>query len=132
MKAIKGSKTKITLEQYLTPMTKELNLTLGERAECVKMFDEFKGNVTTLASIIDDIKAVSIKKEEWDTVPSLVKTPQADGSVNWFWEDAGTEKPVVISDSTCDYLKAKIKEKSEANQLDLSNKAVLTLNNKLQ
>lgn len=112
-------------------MTKELTLTISERVACAKLFDEFKGNITTLAGLIDDIKTIAVTPEEW-TAANLVKTPNGDGTEKWNWKDEGSDKKLTLSDGTCEYLKGKIKEKSDANQLGLQDQAVLALNNKLQ
>lgn len=130
----KPEKVKIDLQTYLKKtMTKELQLTIGERIAAAKLFDEFKGSITQLAAVMDDIKGISITKEEWEKA-GLVKTPTNEGKdESWTWEDEGSEKAFAFSQEAIDYLNAKIKEKSEANELTLSpeHKALVTLNKKL-
>lgn len=112
-------------------MSKELSLSISERVACAKIFDEFKGNITTLAALLDDIKKIAVTPEEWETA-KLVKTPKGDGSEQWNWKDEGSEKTLDLSDATTTYLKSTIAKKSDANELGLSDQAVLSLNSKLQ
>lgn len=115
-------------------MSKELNLPISERLACIRLFDEFKGNVSGLAGLIDDIKLVSVKPEEWEAA-KLVKTPIAPeqgGGENLQWKDEGSEKVISLSEETVAYLKSKIKEKSDANELTLQDAPMISLNSKLQ
>lgn len=114
-------------------MSKELKLTIGERVEAAKLFEEIsKGtNLETLAMLLEEVKKVVVTAEDWE-VAKLVKTPNADGTERWNWTDEGSEKEVSMQDKMVDLLKAKIKAKSDANEFSLADQAVISLNNKLQ
>jgi len=98
------------------------------------MFDEFKGSVTQLAQILDDVKTLVVDEEEWKKA-NLVKTEDknAEGQpiMRWNWTDEGTEKEVSIGQESVDYLRTTIKTKSEAGQLTITDKAIITLLKKL-
>lgn len=112
-------------------MSKELQLTIAERLAAIKMFDEFKGGVTTLGAILDDVKGFAVTETEWEAA-KLVKSKNEDNSESWKWEDAGSEKAVTLSQPSFDYLVAKIKAKSDAGELTLADKAVVSLEAKLK
>lgn len=126
------STKKVILTQYLKPMTKELNLTIGERVMVAKLFDEMakETNLETLSLLIDEMKKVAMTPAEWEAA-KLVKTPHPDGSESWKWEDEGSGKDFELQDKTVDLLKARIKAKNDANQFSMTDVAAITLNNKL-
>lgn len=109
---------------------KEFTLTISERVEAAKLFDEFKGGVSALSQILEDVKGVVIPNEEWEKA-KLVKKPNADGTENWSWTDEGTEKVLSLSQESIDYLKSQIKAKDEAGALTIRDKAVVSLQGKL-
>ena len=112
-------------------MTKDYNLTIGERVAATNLFNEFKGKLSEMAAIIDDVKGFAVEQAEWDKA-KLVKRPNPDGTERWQWEDEGSEKSVSLSDPSRDYLTSKIKSKSEAGELTLADKPLITLQQKLQ
>ena len=114
-------------------MSQDLNLSIGERVQVAKLFDEMSKNTNleTLGLLIDEMKKVAVTPEEWEAA-KLVKTPNGDGTERWNWTDAGSEKDITLQEKTVELLKAKIKAKSDANELSLADSAVLSLNAKLQ
>lgn len=116
-------------------MPKELELTIGERLIVVSLFNEIisKGaDIETLALLIGETKAIAMTKEEWDGVADLVKTPDGNGGESWVWEDAATSRKFPLEERTVDMLKAKIRAKSDAKEFGIADKAVISLNPKLQ
>lgn len=128
------NKVPVDLTTYFKKaMSKELQLTIGERIAAAKIFDAFKGAITQLAAILDDVKSIVITEDEWNKA-KLVKTPvegSTTGAENWNWTDEGSEKTVTFSQEAVDYLRKEIKTKSEANELTLADKALITLEKKL-
>lgn len=133
----------IDLQTYLhKTMTKELSLNISERLAARAIFDAFKGNLSTLAVVLDDLKQIGVAPEEW-TKAGLKKTPsdeeltaltpEARKTVTqvWNWNDEGSEKPVTLSQEGVDYLVKTINEKSEAGELTVRDTGALTLSKKL-
>jgi hypothetical protein len=112
-------------------MAKELSLTIAERLAAVKLFDEFKGGLSQMAMILDDVKGFVVTPEEWEK-SNLVKKQNADGTESWNWTDEGSEKAVTLSQESLDYLTGKIKAKSDAGELTLADKSLISLENKLK
>ena len=110
--------------------TKTISLTLAERLAALRLFDAFKGSISDLALIIEDVKAIAVKEDEW-TAANLNKTPNADGSVTWNWTDEGTDKEFTLANSSVEYLKSTIDTKSEAGEFSIADKAIVTLAAKL-
>ena len=46
-------------------MSKTITLTIGERVAALKIFDAFKGGITELTAILDDVKKIVIS-ETWN------------------------------------------------------------------
>ena len=114
--------------------TKELTLTISERVAAIKLFDAFKGSVSQLTQIFDDIKAFIISKEEWEAA-NLTKTPGVDEEgkavETWNWNDEGNEKVVTMGSESAQYLFNAIKAKSDASELTIADKALVSLLQKL-
>ncbi len=109
---------------------KKITLTIGERLAAVKLFDAFKGSLSTLSTLIEDVKVFPMSEEEW-TKAGLVKTPNADGTENWKWSEEGNTKEIDVQEPTVQYLKDEIKKKSDAGEITISDIALSTLNSKL-
>lgn len=126
------AKSKLTLNQYLKPMTKEITLTIGERVMVARLFDELSKNTNleTLTLLIDEMKKVAVTPAEWEAA-KLVKTKHEDLSESWKWNDEGSDKTFTFDDKTVDLLKARIKAKNDANEFSLTDAAAITLNNKI-
>ena len=108
----------------------KVTLNLGERVALLRLFDAFKGSITALASILDDVKKVSITSEEWEKA-KLVKTKGEDGVETWKWNEI-EETEIELSKEGIDYVKAEIKRKSDANEITLGDVSLLSLENKLK
>lgn len=111
-------------------MSKTLTLTIGERVAALKLFDAFKGSITALATLLDDVKQFTVTEEEW-TEANLVKTPQPNGDIQWKWDEEKVMKEVTLQDPTADYLKGELKRRSEANEITLADIALVSLDKKI-
>ena len=125
-------------------MTKELTLSIGERLGGLKILNEFKGSLSTLATILDDVKKFNVTSDEW-IAAGLTKTPTDEeikalsdeqkktASQVWKWNDTEKElKTFTIEQSTADYLAEKIDEKSKAGEITVADVALITLDKKLK
>lgn len=121
---------------------KKLELTIGERLAAIRIFDAFKGGLSTLSILLEDVKAFTITPEEWKAA-NLRKSPtdedlaamdpEARSKVNqtWNWDDVGS-KEVTVQDPTLEYLVSAIKKKSDEGDVTLADVALITLDKKLK
>lgn len=67
MQALKSNIISPYIKEFMTETTnsKELSLTIGERLAAIKIFDAFKGSISVLATIMDDVKSFPVTDEEW-------------------------------------------------------------------
>ena len=107
------------------------SLTIAERVAATRIFDEYKGNLSTLAMIFEDLKKCNVEDKEW-TKAGLVKTPDGQGSVRLNWNDEGSEKNVDLSKEGVEYLKSKIDAKNASGEFTLADKAVISLASKIK
>ena len=113
-------------------MPKTISLTLGERLQALRIMDSFKGNLTTMSALLEDVKPMAITDEEWKAA-DLVKTKSADGQTeSWKWNEEGQEKEIEIQQPTLDYISAEIKRMSDANEITLAQVALISLDKKLK
>ncbi|MES2216634.1 MAG: hypothetical protein V4481_05065 [Patescibacteria group bacterium] len=113
-------------------MSKTIKLTIGERLAALKIFDAFKGGMTELSAILDDVKKLIVTEEEW-TKAKLVKTPAGEGKENWKWEenDETTHKEVELDTNSIAYLARTIKSKSDNNEIVLTDVPLISLSKKI-
>lgn len=113
-------------------MTKEITLSLGERLASIKILNEFKGELSVLAVILEDIKKINITEEEW-TNADLKKEKNPDGTETWKWQDTEKqEKTITIDQTVADYIAKAIDEKSKAGNITVADVALITLQKKLK
>lgn len=127
--------------------TKIVSLTLGERLAAIKIFDAFKGGLSTLSALIEDVKSFTITEDEW-TKASLRKTPtdeeisrltldeKKEVVQSWKWEEkaadgSSLEKEITLQNASLNYLKEEIQKKSDAGEITLGDIALVSLQKKL-
>lgn len=119
--------------KIMSTEAKTISMTLGERVKALEIFNAFKGSLVTMKSLLDDVKPIAISDEEWKEA-NLVKTPAKNASgedvETWKWDEL-VKKDITLSPESVDYLKAKIKEKSDAGEITLADVALSTLEAKL-
>lgn len=124
-------------------MTKEVTLSIGERVAAIGLLNEGKFSNSGLAAVLGDIKQIAVIAEEW-VGANLVKTPtdeavaamtaeeKATVQQTWNWTDTEAQaKTVTLEQETVDFLRGEVKRKGDANELRLTDSALLTLDTKL-
>ena len=108
---------------------KNITLTIGERLAALKIFDAFKGSVTELVTIMDDVKALVITPEDWEKAKRVI-TKTGTGE-QWKWDEAveATWKEVTLQAASVSYLLKSITEKTDVTIADI---ALISLSNKLK
>src|SRR3990167_9827930 len=110
---------------------KTLDLNISERVFALGILNDFKGNLETMAVLVKDVPQISISNEDWETA-GKTETKNADGSVSWQWNDEkGGLKTVEVDKKTIDYILRKIQEKNKSGEFSFRDKAVISLNEKL-
>lgn len=115
-------------------MSKTITLTIGERLATLKLFDAFKGSITEMAVVMDDIKKIAITAEDWEAAGRTV-VPNPDGSgETWKWNEADekTWKEIGLGNESAAFLAKSIKDKSDKGEVTLADGALLSINSKLQ
>ena len=116
-------------------MSKEFTFSLGDRVAMTNLFNDFKGSITQLAQISEDVKHVVITKEEWDKaeVKTIPAGKDKDGNdlIRQEWKEEGNEKKITLDGATVDYLRAQIKKKSDAGELGFADLNLVALDKKL-
>ncbi len=110
----------------------ELSLTISERLAAAQLFNEFKGDLSKLSLILDDVKACAVSQADLESAPDAKKSELTDGGSSWTWTEAGSEKAVSLSSEGVDYLKEKIASKGAAKEFSLADKAIVPLSDKLK
>ena len=132
----KLKQSKIKSPYFNKTMSKTATFTIGERLAALKIFDQFKGSISALSTLMDDVKQFPVTKEEWDTEGvNLIKTPVkgADGqdNENWVWQDGVINKEITLQTDSVDYLLGEIRKKSDAGEITLADTALISIQKKL-
>ena len=114
----------------------KVKLNISERIFALGILNAFKGKMETMATIMDDIKAVTIsdedkKKCEW--VENMGKDEKGnDTIVSVGWNDIkGGDKELEFQPLTLDYILQVIEERNEKGDLTFQDKAIISLKEKL-
>jgi hypothetical protein len=112
-------------------MSKTVTLTINERLSALKFFDAFKGSISELSTILDDVKKIVVTQDEW-TKANREVTKTADGE-QWKWNEADetTWKEVTLEDESVNYLLKAINDKSDKGEVTISDVVLLSLQKKL-
>lgn len=120
-----------------------ISVSVGERVAALKVFNSFKGgSIQIMKALLDDVKQLPVTDEEWKEA-NLVKTPtdeevaamppagRAVVQQQWKWDET-VKKEITLQPETVDYLKAVVKEKSEAGLITFEDVALVSLDEKLK
>lgn len=111
----------------------KVKLNVSERLYAAAIINQFKGDFSTLAFLLEDVKNLPITEEEWKKAERKISAPDDKGNTTWTWNDEkGGIKEVELLDETKKYLVSKIEEKSKNGELTLNDRAAITLKKKLE
>lgn len=113
----------------------KLLLTISERHRLLTILNDFKGNLDTLAVILEDVKKIRIEDDEWtkaERVITKVKDETGKEVEQWNWQDekAG-EKEVELEKDTTKFLKDSIAAKDKAGEITVADVILISINKKL-
>lgn len=113
-----------------------MKFNLSERLRLITIINEFKGNLDTLASLMDDVKKIKIEEEEWtkaERVIETLKNEKGEDVNQWRWNDEkGGEKEINLEKDTVKYLQEAIEKKDKAGEITLQDVVLISLNKKLK
>src|SRR3990167_7953028 len=103
-----------------------MKLIISERIAVLAILNAFKGNLETMATILEDIKQIPVTEVEWKKANK--KETVIGNNTQWNWDDAkGGDKEINLQAPTVEYLKTTIKGKSEKGEITFQDKGLLTL-----
>lgn len=110
---------------------KTVSLSLAERVNVVAVLNDFKGGLDKLAVILEDVKAIAVTAEEWKEAGQVIKD-LGDGQQQVTWQDDKVaDKEINLQPATVDYIREVIKKKDESGEFGVTDKAFITLKEKL-
>lgn len=110
----------------------KLSFTISERIEALKLLDGFKGRLSDLAMLQDDMKLLNIKEDEWIKAERKIIENKEDNTVSWQWnDDKAGPSTMEVSKFTVDWLRDTIKKKDEAGEFTMADRHIITLKEKL-
>ena len=114
-------------------MPKKVNLTVGERIYMTNILNEFKGNLESLSSALEDVKKIVLTSEEKEGIEYKLSSKEG-GQVNITWDAEKAkklEKELELSKTTTDYVFNILKQKDDKGEFTLADVGVMELKKKL-
>jgi hypothetical protein len=103
-----------------------MKFSINERILILGILNQFKGNLDTMAKILDDLKEVRVNDEE----AKEIGLKQEVDRITWESGKA-KEKEIKISKEGVDFVKKFIKEKNDKGEFTLADKDIIELDKKL-
>ena len=111
----------------------KIQLNISERLYAAELINQFKGDFSTLAFLLEDVKQFPITEKDWVKGERNITPPDEKGTSTWTWNDEkGGLKDIQVSEETKKYILNKIEEKNKNGELTLRDRAVITLKKKLE
>ncbi len=110
---------------------KKISLNISERVYALKFLDDFKGSISMLGKVLDDVKKFGISDEDWKKAEK--KEKEVGDQVQWTWnDDKGGLKDIEADEDVLKYLKGSIEKIDKEGGFGLTDRAVLGLKVKLE
>ena len=110
---------------------KPIELNIGERILLIGVFNQVKGDIETLQSVLDDVKDVSLTEAE-KTEINFREIKNEEGVTTSFAWDKSDPKEVTLSEKTVIFVTKFIDDKSKAGELTVVDAPLLEIFKKLK
>ncbi len=110
---------------------KTLKLNISERVFALRYLDDFKGSISLLGKVLEDVKKFGISDEDWKKAEKT-ETKVGD-QIQWRWDDEkGGTKDVEVNEDVLKFLLETLQKVDKAGGFSLTDKAVVGLMTKLE
>lgn len=110
---------------------KTLSLNISERLASLAVLNSYKGNLDTLATVLEDIRKFVVTEEDWAKADK-VETPTENGT-NWTWDnDKAGLKDIEVAAETAKFMLSDIERRDAAGEFGIQDKPYITLKEKLK
>ena len=111
----------------------KITLTISERINCIAMINAFKGNLSDMAVLLEDVKLMNLSDKETKSI-GLEEKKNEDGVVSGYqWnEEKAKDKELELQTPTKDYLVGYINDRDEAGEYTLADVQIIALRDKLK
>ena len=107
-------------------MNKTIELGIAERILLIGIFNQVKGDIETLKSVLEDVKGVSISEEE-KTEINFREVKNEEGKTTSFAWDKSDPKEITLSEKTVNFVNKFIDEKSKGEELTVVDAPLLKI-----
>jgi hypothetical protein len=112
-------------------MNKSIELHIAERILLVGIFNQVKGDIETLSSVLEDVKEVTINEKEKKEI-NFREVKDEKGTVISFAWDKSDPKKITLSEKTVIFVNKFIDERSKNEELTVADAPLLELIKKLK
>lgn len=110
---------------------KQLELNVTERILLIGIFNQVKGDIETLQSVLDDVKNVSLSEKDKKEINFREVKNDNDEVVSYAW-DKSDPKKISLSDKTVKFIIKFIEDKSKESALTVADAPLLETLKKLK
>lgn len=112
-------------------MNKTIELNIAERILLIGIFNQVKGDIETLQSVLEDVKGVSLTEED-KTEANFREVKDEEGKIVSYAWDKSEPKEIELSEKTITFVNKFIDEKSKAGELTVADAPLLEIFKKLK
>jgi hypothetical protein len=105
-----------------------INFTFKERLYLIGVLNKFKGSLSSLVFILEDLKKIDISGQEKKEM-NLREEPKGSGTLKW---DSEKDIEVVLAESTIGFIEQFIKEKDENKELTIGDSVLIDILEKIK
>jgi hypothetical protein len=102
--------------------------TFKERLYLIGLLNKFKGSLSGLAHILEDLKKLDISQQERKEM-NLREEPKGSGLLKW---DNEKELEITLSEATIEYIQETIKEKDSKKDFTIEDSVLIHLLDKIK
>jgi hypothetical protein len=103
-----------------------MKLSINERILSLGILNQFKGNLDTMAKVLDDLKLIRIDEKEAKEIELVTE----ENRITWKSEKA-KDREIDLSKESIEWIKKFIKEKNDKGEFTLLDKDIIELDKKL-
>ena len=112
-------------------MSKKIEIGIAERVQLIGLFNNVKGDIETLQTVLEDVKQVSISEEEKTEIGFKEIKDEEGNVVSFAWEKT-PQKEITLQEKTIAFILKFMDEKSKKEELTVADAPLMEIYKKLK
>lgn len=125
-----AKKRRPIISNYYKIMSKKIEIGLAERVQLIGLFNNVKGDIETLQSVLEDVKEISILEDEKNEVGFKEVKNEKDEVVSYTWDKVKI-KEITLQEKSVAFVNKFMEEKSKNEELSVADAPLMEIYKKL-